>query len=82
LLLIVITRLQMTVIVTEAAGVVCAQDTLDIHDDCREDDKLCLVGGTSGSGNVYHAGHPVCHNGWDFSDANVVCREQIARISA
>jgi len=60
---------------TEAAGVVCAQDSLDIHDDCREDDKLCLVGGASGSGNVYYAGHPVCHNGWDFSDANVVCRE-------
>jgi len=59
---------------TEAAGVVCAEDGLDIPDDCREEDKLCLVGGTSVSGNVYYGGHPVCHNGWDFPDANVVCR--------
>jgi len=59
---------------TEAAGVVCAKDGLDIPTECREKDKLCLVGGTSGSGNVYYGGHPVCHNGWDFTDANVVCR--------
>ena len=58
----------------EAAGVVCAKDSLDIPEECKEDDKLCLVGGTSGSGNVYYGGSPVCHNGWDFSDANVVCR--------
>ena len=58
----------------EAAGVVCAKDGLDIPEECKEDDKLCLVGGTSGSGNVYYGGSPVCHNGWGFSDANVVCR--------
>ena len=59
---------------TEAAGVVCAEDGLDIPDDCREEDKLCVVGGTSVSGNVYYGGLPICHNGWDFPDANVVCR--------
>jgi len=59
---------------TEAAGVVCAENSLDIPDDCREDDKLCLVGGSPGSGNVYYGGYPICHNGWDFADANVVCR--------
>ena len=26
------------------------------------------------SGNVYLGGHPLCHNGWDFPDATVVCR--------
>ena len=26
------------------------------------------------SGNVYLGGHPVCHNGWDYPDATVVCK--------
>jgi hypothetical protein len=59
---------------TEAAGVVCATAGRDIPQHCMEEDRLCLVGGGPGSGNVYYGGHPVCHNGWDFTDANVVCR--------
>merc|ERR1719369_2534305 len=59
----------------EGAGVVCATEPVGLLPHCFEDDQLCLAGGTSPeSGNVYLGGHPVCHNGWDFPDANVVCR--------
>ena len=58
----------------EAAGVVCSISVLEIPEECMEDDQLCLLGGTSGSGNVYYGGNPICQNGWDFPDANVVCR--------
>merc|ERR1711936_1193286 len=43
-------------------------------DNCKNDETICLLGGTPGSGNVYYQGKPVCHNGWDFPDANVVCK--------
>jgi len=59
----------------EGAGVVCATEPVGLLPHCFEDDQLCLAGGTSPeTGNVYLGGHPVCHNGWDFPDANVVCR--------
>eukprot|EP00092_Neocalanus_flemingeri_P030350 GFUD01032946.1.p1 GENE.GFUD01032946.1~~GFUD01032946.1.p1 ORF type:complete len:390 (+),score=107.58 GFUD01032946.1:35-1204(+) len=58
----------------EAAGVVCSTSAFDIPEECREDDKICLLGGSSGSGNVYYEGKPVCQNGWDFPDAHVVCK--------
>merc|ERR1711971_148616 len=59
----------------EAAGVICAREAVTLAPGCEEADTLCLVGGhTEASGNVYLAGRPVCHNGWDYADANVVCR--------
>eukprot|EP00091_Calanus_sinicus_P021082 TRINITY_DN607_c0_g1_i10.p1 TRINITY_DN607_c0_g1~~TRINITY_DN607_c0_g1_i10.p1 ORF type:complete len:410 (-),score=92.77 TRINITY_DN607_c0_g1_i10:58-1236(-) len=58
----------------EAAGVVCSMAAVEIPDECKEDDQICLLGGKNGAGNVYYGGEPVCHNGWDFPDANVVCR--------
>lgn len=58
----------------EAAGVVCSTVELEIPDSCKNDETICLLGGTPGSGNVYYQGKPVCHNGWDFPDANVVCK--------
>ena len=59
----------------EAAGVICSRKSVGVPRDCYTDDKVCLVGGKSASsGNVYIAGHPVCHNGWDYAEANVVCR--------
>ena len=58
----------------EAAGVVCSTTVLAVPEECKEDDKICLLGGSSGSGNVYYEGKPVCQNGWDFPDANVVCK--------
>ena len=59
----------------EGAGVVCATKPVGIQHHCIAADEVCLVGGNSpGSGNVYVGGHPVCHSGWDFPDANVVCR--------
>jgi hypothetical protein len=58
----------------EGAGAVCSMAALEIPDECKEDDQICLLGGKNGAGNVYYGGEPVCHNGWDFPDANVVCR--------
>eukprot|EP00092_Neocalanus_flemingeri_P093428 GFUD01118748.1.p1 GENE.GFUD01118748.1~~GFUD01118748.1.p1 ORF type:complete len:392 (+),score=56.20 GFUD01118748.1:17-1192(+) len=59
----------------EGAGVVCATKSVGLLPNCFKEDEICLAGGNSpGSGNVYIGGYPVCHNGWDFPDANVVCR--------
>ena len=59
----------------EGAGVVCATKSVGLLSSCFIEDEICLAGGNyPGSGNVYVGGHPVCHNGWDFPDANVVCR--------
>jgi len=59
----------------EGAGVICAQVDTSLAPECHQVDQLCLSGGPDTSqGNVYLGGHPVCHNGWDFPDANVVCR--------
>jgi len=59
----------------EGAGVVCATKSVGLLPSCLAEDEVCLVGGSSpSSGNVYIGGHPVCHNGWDFPDANVVCK--------
>jgi len=59
----------------EGAGVVCATKTVGLLPSCFSKDEVCLVGGNSpSSGNVYIGGYPVCHNGWDFPDANVVCK--------
>ena len=33
-----------------------------------------MGGNSAASGNVYIGGHPLCHNGWNYADANVVCR--------
>jgi len=59
----------------EGAGVVCARQTVGLLPSCFGEEAICLAGGNSpGSGNVYIGGHPVCQNGWDFPDANVICR--------
>ena len=59
----------------EAAGVICATQSAGVPKDCLKKGKICLVGGNSAaSGNVYVGGQPLCHNGWDYADANVVCR--------
>ena len=60
----------------EAAGVVCAlASPAQLPPPCRRRGAVCLAGGGDGhSGNVYFEGQPVCHNGWDFADANVVCK--------
>jgi len=58
----------------EAAGVVCASSAVNVPSQCKEKGKICLLGGEEGAGNVYHEGKPVCHNGWDYADASVVCR--------
>jgi len=61
--------------VGEAAGVVCAEEGWVLPQHCNEEGRLCLAGGSEPSaGNVYLGGHPVCHNGWDYPDATVVCR--------
>lgn len=59
----------------EAAGVVCTNNSVTLPSHCQEDTAICLAGGPDHrTGNVYYGGKPVCHNGWDFSDANVVCK--------
>ena len=59
----------------EAAGVVCSEAGVSLEPRCHEEAAICLSGGQDKlSGNVYFEGQPVCHNGWDFSDANVVCK--------
>jgi len=59
----------------EAAGVVCTHNVHTLASHCHLDTAICLGGGEDGhSGNVYYGGQPVCHNGWDFSDANVICK--------
>jgi len=59
----------------EAAGVVCSSTEVSLDRMCHKDGAVCLAGGANkGEGKVYMSGHPVCHNGWDFIDANVVCR--------
>ena len=59
----------------EAAGVVCSEAGVSLEPGCLEEAAICLNGGQDKlSGNVYFEGHPVCHNGWDFSDANVICK--------
>ena len=59
----------------EAAGVVCTNLTTPLPPHCLLPGSVCLVGGDADhAGNVYYSGHALCHNGWDFSDANVVCK--------
>ena len=59
----------------EAAGVVCSRAGVILQPQCHGEAAVCLSGGqNSHSGNVYFEGKPVCHNGWDFSDANVICK--------
>ena len=55
----------------------------------RSLDRLCLFQGVTlrgGSGahegNVFVKGKPVCHDSWDDTDAEVVCRSQKLLISA
>ena len=59
----------------EAAGVVCSHTGVRLEPSCHTEAAICLSGGRDRfSGNVYFEGQPVCHNGWDFSDANVICK--------
>jgi len=43
-------------------------------DICCVEETWELRGGDSEKGNVYLNGQPICHHGWNSTDANLVCR--------
>ena len=61
---------------SEGAGVKCDNGTqLEIPEECKAEDKICLIGGENeAEGNVFFGGKPVCDDGWTFADAHVVCQ--------
>ena len=40
---------------------------------CKGD--YCLAGGNCNSGDIYIRGKPVADTNWDFTDADVICRQ-------
>ena len=37
--------------------------------------RVCIGGGTSASGNAFVDGKPICDDGWDDTDARVLCSQ-------
>ena len=42
---------------------------------CYCKDDVCIRGGSCSTGNVFFRGKPICDDGWDLQDANVICRQ-------